>query len=154
MATEEPTSRTAATRGRPRVLASIGGFARGVVARSARDDITAVGSQFAYNALLATVPFLFIVLPLLSTIPVVYSGLMRFRVMRHYGEIRSIDAEAQKTESAEQLRSLRRRLTEIEETITSLTLPAAYRDMAYTAQIHINLVRQRIDRRLLVLDVA
>ncbi len=66
MATEEPSPRIAATRGRPRVLASIGGFARGVVVRSSRDDITAIGSQFAYNALLATVPFLVIVLSVIG----------------------------------------------------------------------------------------
>lgn len=34
----------------------------GTAARSARDDVTGVASQFAYNAFLATVPFLFIVL--------------------------------------------------------------------------------------------
>ena len=36
--------------------------ASGTARRSARDDVTGVASQFAYNAFLATVPFLFVVL--------------------------------------------------------------------------------------------
>jgi membrane protein len=34
----------------------------GTATRSARDDVTGIASQFAYNAFLATVPFLFVVL--------------------------------------------------------------------------------------------
>lgn len=46
-------------------------FARvkGVVGRAARNDITAVGSQFAYNAFLGTVPFLLVLVTLVSLVP-------------------------------------------------------------------------------------
>lgn len=66
MTTDDPTSEGSVTDTRPRPLSAIGRFARGVIARSARDDITAIGSQFAYNALLATVPFLFIVISVIG----------------------------------------------------------------------------------------
>jgi membrane protein len=42
---------------------------RGVFVRCARDDITATGSQFAYNAFLATVPFLFVIVSLVGLLP-------------------------------------------------------------------------------------
>lgn len=66
MTTEDQTSPDATATSRPRPLTAIGSFARGVIGRSARDDITAIGSQFAYNALLATVPFLFIVISVIG----------------------------------------------------------------------------------------
>lgn len=42
---------------------------RGVAIRCARDDITATASQFAYNAFLATVPFLFVLVSLVGLLP-------------------------------------------------------------------------------------
>jgi membrane protein len=42
---------------------------RGVTLRCARDDITAVASQFAYNAFLATVPFVFALVSLVGLLP-------------------------------------------------------------------------------------
>ncbi|MGI9540079.1 MAG: YihY/virulence factor BrkB family protein [Miltoncostaeaceae bacterium] len=66
MTTEEQATRSTATPAHVRPLAAVGAFARGVIGRSARDDITAIGSQFAYNALLATVPFLFIVISVIG----------------------------------------------------------------------------------------
>jgi membrane protein len=46
---------------RRRLAASGARLLRGTILRAARDDITGVASQFAYNAFLATVPFLFVV---------------------------------------------------------------------------------------------
>lgn len=42
---------------------------RAIVGRAARNDITAVGSQFAYNAFLGTVPFLLVLVTLVSLVP-------------------------------------------------------------------------------------
>ena len=42
---------------------------RNIVGRAARNDITAVGSQFAYNAFLGTVPFLLVLVTLVSLVP-------------------------------------------------------------------------------------
>jgi membrane protein len=42
---------------------------RGIFIRCARDDVTATGSQFAYNAFLATVPFLFVIVSLVGLLP-------------------------------------------------------------------------------------
>jgi len=52
--------------------------ALGVVRRSATDDITGVASQFAYNAFLATVPFLFILVAVTGIVgsPETYSRLI------------------------------------------------------------------------------
>lgn len=61
-------------------------FARrvhGIVARAVRNDVTAVASQFAYNAFLATVPFLLVLVSIVGLLP----GSVSFRpLVRDYGE--------------------------------------------------------------------
>jgi membrane protein len=57
---DDPHDPTPKRRGLRRFLYAPADFALGVIRRSAIDDITGVASQFAYNAFLATVPFLFI----------------------------------------------------------------------------------------------
>lgn len=62
----------AITRALRSLLAFPGWFAarvRNIVGRAARNDITAVGSQFAYNAFLGTVPFLLVLVTLVSLVP-------------------------------------------------------------------------------------
>jgi membrane protein len=47
-----------------RAVAWLTSLARGVLARSRRDDITQVASQFSFNGFLATVPFVFVLVSL------------------------------------------------------------------------------------------
>lgn len=99
-------------------------------------------------------PLLFIVVPLLRAIPAIYSGWMRFRVMRHYAMIREIDVEAQAAAGKQELQALLARLEAADKAVSRLSVPAPYRDMAYTVQVHINLVRGRIERKLEELDAS
>ncbi|MEX5727489.1 hypothetical protein Ga0609869_000842 [Rhodovulum iodosum] len=93
-------------------------------------------------------PILFILLPLVRALPGVYSWRMRRRVFRYYPMIRAIDMAARKATEAETLTELERRLEAIDEDVAEMTLPPPYRDRAYTARLHIDLVRQRIDSKL------
>lgn len=56
----QPADPSVSRRGLRRFVFAPSDFVLGVIRRSAIDDITGVASQFAYNAFLATVPFLFI----------------------------------------------------------------------------------------------
>ena len=80
-ATSPPSTRRdtrPATRSRPRIAARAGAPDRGLVRRGRgdhgtpaarpRDDITGVASQFAYNAFLATVPFLFVLVSIIGLV--------------------------------------------------------------------------------------
>lgn len=95
-------------------------------------------------------PLIFILLPL----PGAYAWQMRRRVFRHYHAIRAIDMEARETASPERLRELETQLDKIDAEVAQMTLPPPYRDRAYTAQLHIELVRQRVESRLLRLADA
>lgn len=91
-------------------------------------------------------PLLFIIVPLLRTLPDVYSWQMRSRVYRHYARIREIDLAVQKAETIPELDELENALDEADDEVTGLQLPASFRDRAYSARLHIELVRRRIER--------
>ncbi|MEL6475870.1 MAG: TAXI family TRAP transporter solute-binding subunit [Pseudomonadota bacterium] len=92
-------------------------------------------------------PVIFLLIPLVRLVPGLYSWRMRARVYRFYARVRDIEVEAQ-TAGAEELPKLDRELAALDEEVAGLALPLPYRDYAYTARLHIDLVRQRISHRL------
>lgn len=94
------------------------------------------------------VPILIFLLPLFRIIPGVYVWRMRSRVFRYYSDIREIDLGVRQAETAKELGTLLGRLEEIDEVLSHLNLPPPYRDRAYTAHLHIDLIRQKIATKL------
>ncbi len=93
-------------------------------------------------------PILFIVVPLLRALPGLYVWRQRRRVFRHYADIRSIDQQVARSSLPAELERLAKRLDSIEDHIARLNLPLPYREYAYTARLHIDLIRKRIAERL------
>lgn len=91
-------------------------------------------------------PIVFLLLPLLRALPGLYSWGIRSRVFRHYARIREIDAEVGGAADPARLRDLDRELLDLDRAIAALRLPLAYRDQAYNARLHIELLRRRIER--------
>lgn len=102
-----------------------------------------IASQ-VHRLVLLVLPLLFVVVPLLRALPALYSWLMSRRVWKHYPEIREIEENLSQDLSPDQLRDLDARLAELDERLSRLGLPAAYRQAAYHARLHIELVRNRI----------
>lgn len=94
------------------------------------------------------VPVIVLLLPMLRTVPRIYAWRMRSRVYRHYDDIKSIDTEVRAVDSEPDLEALDRRLVEIDGSLAELDLPLPYSEFAYTARLHIDLVRKRIADRL------
>ncbi|WP_299649680.1 ABC transporter substrate-binding protein [uncultured Jannaschia sp.] len=92
-------------------------------------------------------PIVFLLLPLLRALPGLYAFRVRSRVFRHYARIRQIEAEAARTADAGHLTDLQTELREIDDEIARLKLPLAYRDYAYNARLHIDLLLSRIASR-------
>ncbi|MBO9470884.1 ABC transporter substrate-binding protein [Endozoicomonas sp. G2_2] len=93
-------------------------------------------------------PIVFLLLPLLRTLPGLYKWSVRNRVFRHYARIREIDEAASETEDPQQLRELQSELAELDRQIANLHLPLTYRGYAYDARLHIDLLRKRIANRV------
>ncbi|MBO9475112.1 hypothetical protein J7413_16315 [Shimia sp. R10_1] len=94
--------------------------------------------------LLLILPILLVLLPLLRIVPAVYAYFRGWQVWKHYGQIREIEAKVSETSSAKQLRKLSNALDALDQKISQLRLPPAYRQTAYHARLHIDLVRSRI----------
>ncbi|MEO0386873.1 MAG: TAXI family TRAP transporter solute-binding subunit [Pseudomonadota bacterium] len=92
------------------------------------------------------VPALFLLLPLLRLLPAVYAWQMRHRVVRHYTSLREIEDTARDA-PVEKLSDLAERLDRIEADIAETKLPLHYRQVAYTARVHIDLLRTKIAER-------
>lgn len=92
-------------------------------------------------------PIVFLLLPLLRTLPGLYKWSIRNRVFRHYVRIREIDEAASETQDPQQLRELQSELADLDREIANLKLPLPYRGYAYDARLHIDLLRKRIANR-------
>lgn len=93
---------------------------------------------------LLMLPILFILLPMLRAIPSLYAFFMRWRVLQHYPEIKQIEEELTKGCDAAALGEMDERLVDLDERLAQVRLPPLYRQTAYTARIHVQLVRKRI----------
>ncbi|MEM6745246.1 MAG: TAXI family TRAP transporter solute-binding subunit [Pseudomonadota bacterium] len=100
------------------------------------------------RVLLLVVPVAVLVIPLMRAAPAIYAWRMRSRVYRHYDTILELDAEAAGTRAADRLQEIYDRLRKIDLQIAALKLPLTYREYAYTARLHVDLVRKRVARRL------
>ncbi len=92
-------------------------------------------------------PLVILLLPIIRAVPGLYRWRMRARVYRHYTEIREIDTAAQKSNVSD-LQGYDDRLRDIDEDLADLKLPPSYRDYAYTARLHVDLIRGRIKERM------
>lgn len=105
-----------------------------------------IAAQIGRVAILV-LPVVFIILPLIRTLPGLYAWQMRSRVYRHYSRIREIDLDVHLAGSPGELDELEQRLEDADLDLTGVKLPASFRDRAYSARLHIEHVRLRIERR-------
>ncbi len=96
------------------------------------------------RGLLLLVPFFFIVVPLMRSVPAIYAYLMRRRIWRHYPEIKRIESEITPELASDQIESMLGELNALEARLSSVTLPAPYRQVQYNARLHLDLVQKRL----------
>jgi len=93
---------------------------------------------------LLMLPILFLLLPMLRAVPSLYAFLMRWRVLQHYPEIKQIEEDLAKGCDTAALAEMDQRLIDLDERLAQVRLPPLYRQTAFNARIHIELVRKRI----------
>ncbi len=102
-----------------------------------------MAAQVTKMALLL-VPLVLVMLPLLRLLPGLYGWTMRSRVYKHYSDLIDIEKQAMAARDPARLGALDARLDAVQESLTHMRLPEAYRDRAYTMQMHIDLIRARL----------
>lgn len=101
---------------------------------------------------LLMLPILFILVPALRAIPAIYAYAMRWRVWQHYPEIRRIEEELTIGVATADLPEIDHRLIALDARLSQIRVPPAYRQTAYDARLHIELVRKQIATLLATAD--
>ena len=96
---------------------------------------------------LLLLPLILVLLPLLRFLPGIYAWTMRSRVYRRYSELLAVEKEAITTTDPARLAELGLELDKLQHELTETRLPESFRDQSYTMQMHIDLVRSRIENR-------
>lgn len=81
-----------------------------------------------------------LLIPVSRVVPPLVEFRIRSRVFRWYGQLRAIENEEGHTPAED----LRRRLDEIEERVSRISVPLSYADELYALKGHIQLVRRRL----------
>ncbi len=104
-----------------------------------------VAAQFG-RVLLFLVPLLFLA-PFLRFVPALYVWFQNRRVWRHYQEIAALEGAIENAKTSDEIEAIATRLDDLAATLANLSLPLAYRQKAYDARLHIDLISQEIERR-------
>lgn len=104
-----------------------------------------VAAQFG-RVVLLVLPLLFLA-PLLRIIPAAYVWYQKRRVWRYYQQITALETELDHAFTRDEVETLSKKFEDIDLSLSKLKLPLAYRQDAYDARLHIDLIRQEVARR-------
>lgn len=93
-------------------------------------------------------PVLALLVPLTKLIPPVYRWRVRSRIYRWYARLKELELELEEDPPPEKLRELLERLDQIERSVNRINTPLAYSDNLYAFRQNVNLVRHRVQARL------
>ncbi len=94
-------------------------------------------------------PALALLVPITKIVPPVYRWRVRSRIYRWYARLKEVELELEDDPQPETLRELLRRLDQIERSVNHINTPLAYSDNLYAFRQNVNLVRNRVQARLL-----
>jgi TRAP transporter TAXI family solute receptor len=93
-------------------------------------------------------PALALLLPITRIIPPVYRWRVRSRIYRWYAQLEEVEFELEDDPPPEKLKELLERLDQIESSVNRIHTPLAYSDDLYTFRHAVNLIRNRVQSRL------
>jgi len=94
--------------------------------------------------LVALIPVIAVLIPLVRVTPMVYAWRMRSRIYRWYGELKFLEHELHSPLQPGELADCLARLDRIEEQANRRRIPLAFSNELYTLREHIQLVRRRL----------
>jgi TRAP transporter TAXI family solute receptor len=96
--------------------------------------------------LVLLIPLIGVIYPLVRFTPVLYGLQMQRRIFRQYGELRSLERDLESHGAGQNIGDLSSRLDRLEEKANRLRVPVFYLNVLYTLRMHIELVRERMER--------
>jgi TRAP transporter TAXI family solute receptor len=103
-------------------------------------------AAFVDRTILIMVPALIILIPILRSIPWLYSWRHRRKVYRWYRELKNLELEVMASPNQEEMTGYQERLDRIEASINRISVPLAFFEEIYKLQQHVDLVRGKLAR--------
>ncbi len=91
-------------------------------------------------------PLVAVLLPLFKILPALIQWRNKSRVFKWYSELKFLEAQAAANPDPTRLGSYLDRLDEIEDGVNNTRVGASYSDYVYNLRLHVDLVRQRLQR--------
>ena len=92
------------------------------------------------------VPVAIILIPLIRSIPWLYSWRQRRKFYHWYRELKNLELEVMENPEPEDMSGYHERIDRIEASINKIPVPLAFFDEAYKLQEHVDLVRRKLGR--------
>jgi TRAP transporter TAXI family solute receptor len=102
---------------------------------------------FLWGLMLLLLPVVGAFYPLFRVAPALYGWGMRRRIFRLYGELKFLERDLERSDSAEAAGDLVAQLDRLEERANHLQVPLAYTNLLYNLRRDIQLVRERLAAR-------
>ena len=109
--------------------------------------ITALAFLHATKVILLAIPILSITIPMTRFLPMLYTWMVRQRLLRWYDRLKELEFTLDHNPSAEQLAEVDAGLKRIDRAVQRLKLPRHYSDQLYNLRSHIELVAQKLAPR-------
>lgn len=106
------------------------------------------------RVIIAILPLLAILLPLMKVTPGLYNWRMRSRIYRWYGELKHLEGEIHAQPDSVRVPEWLQRLDRIEERATHRRIPLSFASELYTLREHIQLIRLRVRAIALPVETA
>ena len=101
---------------------------------------------FVDRTILILVPVAVVLIPLIRSIPWIYSWRNRRKFYHWYGELRNLELEIIENSESEKIMDYRGRLDQIEASINRIRVPIAFFAEVYKLKEHVDLVRGKLAR--------
>ncbi|MCW8885935.1 MAG: hypothetical protein OQK12_11910, partial [Motiliproteus sp.] len=98
------------------------------------------------------VPLITLMIPLAKVLPPTYRWRVRSRIYRWYDQLRSLDFRAEATNDVTGVQELLQELLDIENDVMQVVVPKSYADTQYNLRLHIRLIRERLERKIMTLS--
>jgi TRAP transporter TAXI family solute receptor len=103
-------------------------------------------ATFVDRMIILLIPLVALLWPLFKVVPPTYRWRMRAKIYRWYKHVKVVDLGLRDEQSPERLKTLMAELDRIEGEVNKITTPLAYASQLYDLRLHIELLRERLER--------
>ena len=100
------------------------------------------------RALFVLVPLAAVAYPIVRYLPMLYDWMMRSRIQRFYGEMRSVENTMEGQTHELDAPAMMAKIDQLEQRAIHLRLPTSYDSSLYTMRLHIGLIRSHLESML------